>query len=79
MAAEDPANCKLTSVTYRESAKAKEVPIGLSADKGTIILKSSGQKYVPPQIGVATVNFSHSTTVPTLSNAAEASAMAVSE
>ena len=77
MAAEDPVNCKLASVSYRESTKGKDVPVGLSVEKGVVISKSSGQKYIPPQSGVVTIQFSHSTTVPTLSIAAEASAMAV--
>ena len=66
---EDHVNCSFDSLTYKENPKSSEINFQLTVKKKTVYLKSTGEKYIPPKIGVIRAQFSQSVYIPTLSNA----------
>ena len=61
-----PDKCKFDNILYRENPKAKDTAIAVVAVDGTLCLKGTTQKWIPPIAGIMVVNFSYSFTVPTL-------------
>jgi hypothetical protein len=77
----NPDTCKFESVHYREGPRAPEQSLNLVMDKekGDVVLKSSGQKWVPPAEGKMTLALQHSVAIPTVQDVAPDSSFDILE
>ena len=71
--ADDPVNCSFEGMTYRENSSGKgggpEQSIVLAVHNNKVVLKSTGEVWVPPEKGFMRFNFQQAVTVPTIADA----------
>ncbi len=79
MAASDPTNCKIDSIGYRETSKSGEAGVGVMVDRGEVLLKTTGAKWIPPTTGTIKIHFSKTTAMPTRDKAIDMQSLQVSE
>lgn len=75
---DDPINCTFENFTYRETPKSGETSISLlvNADK-KLVLKSTGEVWVPPSTGIIKFNFQQAIFVPTLKDAVDKKSLGI--
>lgn len=62
-------NCKIDSVTHRQTAGGKESTFYLGVKAGEIVTKKDGYYWEPPAAGIVKVSFSNKVSIPTLLDA----------
>eukprot|EP01038_Epipyxis_sp_PR26KG_P005255 gene5255-7303_t len=67
---DDPVNCEFDTLSYREMPKTSEVSFNLIEQSKKMIIKSTGQVWIPPPTGILKFSFHQNAFVPTLANAA---------
>lgn len=75
---DDPVNCTFENLTYRDSPKSSETSVGVMVNADNkLVLKSTGEVWVPPSTGIIKFNFQQTIFVPTVKNAVDKKSLGI--